>query len=324
MNADDTERKPWWKRIIDRWPWIAAGVIVIALFGWGLERAGYQLALWPAWGLFGKQLWEWLELLIVPVVLAVGAYLFNRREQITDREIAKEERENDRKIAREREEERALETYLGRMGDLLEKGLREKPYVPEDTWMDEKAQKEAARKRETNEVLADIARTFTLTILQRLSGERKRVVVQFLFEADLIGKRVTEDDQTVRLERVVSLEGANLRRANLERAYLERANLKRAYLERANLRGAYLQGANLAGTNLDGANLNGANLSGANLEDANLWEAYLSNANLDGASLDGANLQAAKLERAILNGATMPDGTEYSPSIDLSKFTDPP
>src|SRR5919199_1816586 len=55
-----------------------------------------------------KTLWDWLDLLIVPAVLAVGAYLFNQAEK-----------KNDRAIAEDNQRERALQTYLDRMSELL-------------------------------------------------------------------------------------------------------------------------------------------------------------------------------------------------------------
>ena len=55
-----------------------------------------------------KTLWDWLELLVIPVFLAGGAFYLNRSERAVEREIATD-----------RQQEVALQTYLDRMTDLL-------------------------------------------------------------------------------------------------------------------------------------------------------------------------------------------------------------
>jgi len=131
--------------------------------------------------------------------------------------------------------------------------------------------------------------------------------------------------------------------------WLARGALRNANLERANLRGVDLENADMKGIILDGADLTDANLFSANLEGASLFEARLCRAdlplaNLSGASLVKANLEGAVLDGADLRGATLesanligvrlentrmnedtilPDGTRWSPYIDVSKFTRP-
>jgi hypothetical protein len=55
-----------------------------------------------------KTLWDWLELLIVPVVLAVGGYLFNSSQN-----------QADQKVAERRAQDEALQAYLDEIGKLL-------------------------------------------------------------------------------------------------------------------------------------------------------------------------------------------------------------
>jgi len=83
-----------------------------ALLFWLLLRLlwGY----WPQLTGFDKILWDLLDLLIIPVVFAIGAYWFNRQERETDRKIAKGKQRDD-----------ALQEYLKAMTELmLEFGLR--------------------------------------------------------------------------------------------------------------------------------------------------------------------------------------------------------
>jgi hypothetical protein len=96
-----------------------------------------------------------------------------------------------------------------------------------------------------NDHLGTVTRAQTLAVLEGLDPERKRILLQFLYESDLI-----DADKPV-----ISLWGANLNRANLFFASLERASLERANLVGANLFFANLERANLEGANLEGANL---------------------------------------------------------------------
>jgi hypothetical protein len=52
-----------------------------------------------------KTLWDWLQLLIVPLVLAIAALLFNLANSRTERQIAKDRSEQDRQIAKQRYEQ---------------------------------------------------------------------------------------------------------------------------------------------------------------------------------------------------------------------------
>ena len=66
--------------------------------------------------------------------------------------------------------------------------------------------------------------------------------------------------------------------------------------------------------------LTGADLSHANLSHANLYRAHLYRANLTGANLYGADLTGANLVFADLTGANLPDGSQWSPNIDMDLF----
>src|SRR5260370_34381068 len=95
----------------------------------------------------GKTLWDWLQLLIIPLVLAVIALLFNHattrteqkiateryeqdkeiasRHYHQDQQIAARRYEDDQRIALDKQREDLLQTYLDRMSELLlEKNLR--------------------------------------------------------------------------------------------------------------------------------------------------------------------------------------------------------
>jgi len=238
-----------------------------------------------------KTFWDWLDLLIIPIVLAAGALWFKRFEA----EIA-------RTSESVRAQEAALETYFDRMSELLldkeNALLTSKPNSPQ----------------------RDMASTRTLTVLRRLDVRRRNQVFNFLRDARLLGvkKRTvyTEDGliKTIKEKDPISvfaglnmgsmsLQSANLPLVDLSGVNLIRANLGRADLNRADLSRADLSGADLRWANLSRVDLSWANLSGADLRWANLNEANLSKANLSGANLSGANLSRANLVWANLRDA---------------------
>jgi uncharacterized protein YjbI with pentapeptide repeats len=315
--------KSWWNQLrpfFVRWKWLILGMGIVLLFGilyWLVATPSL-----PTWTNFNdKGLWDVLDLIIVPLALAVVAYFFNRREKETELEIARKERESEQRIAqkereseqqiaRDRDEEQALQTYFGEMSKLLlEHQLRES--------------KEDSEQR-------SIARSRTLTTLRRLNSERKAALVLFLYESKLISHNAAVisllnanlSEITLESARLVNahlegahlidahltgahLEGAHLGDAHLVRAHLEGAHLEGAHLEGAHLEGAHLEGAHLVDAHLVGAYLEGAHLERAHLEGAYLGDAHLERAHLEGANLMGANLARANLARAHLMGANL-------------------
>lgn len=106
---------------------------------------------------------------------------------------------------------------------------------------------------------------------------------------------------------------------SIQGADLYGADLRGADIQYANLRSAYLVAANLQDTYSHHVDLQNAYLLDANLQGARLW-----NTNLQGTYLAGANLQDAGLFQAKLDESTiLPDGTNWTPETDMSRFTDP-
>ncbi len=198
----------------------------------------------------GKALWDWLQLLIIPLVLAVAALLFNLANTRTERQIAKERYEQDQHIALDKQRQDILQAYLDRMSELL---LKEK-----------------LRSSEVDAEVRNVARVRTITVLTQLDARRIGYVFAFLREAGLMS--TTSDSN------VVSLKDADLRvvkwgQANLVEANLVEANLSKADLSKANLSGANLFGADLSEADLFGAHLDEANLSKAKVTEEQLKEA---------------------------------------------------
>jgi hypothetical protein len=264
------------------------------------------------WGFRGMTVRNWLELLVVPLVLLGIGLLF----QIQQNGVEKRRLEAEQHIEEQRAQDEALQTYLEQMGQMLldkDRPLRQS--------------------KEGDEVQL-LARARTVTILRRLDSARNRDILQFLREARLVPSNKYEiQEHIVRLDNS-NLSKADLRGANLDSFDLHGTDLSGADLRDARLPWSYLPYAKLNGADLRGAYLRGdpdqsgdADLSDADLSDANLSEADLSYDNLSNANLQGANLTDAVLrgtnlsnakvtseqlaEAKSLEGATMPDGSRH-------------
>ena len=265
---------------------------------------------WIASGLSGKTAWEWLELLIVPLGLAVGAFYLENRVENRQERIATERYEQERSIADERAKQDVLDSYLERMQELLlDRGLRESS--------------------EDSEVRS-VARAITTTAFKELGWERNALLVDFLQESNLISSNDNLEKESVK--GIAILSGLNLSRVNLDFANLIEANLSGANLSEANLSNAKLieanlSNANLLGTDLSDANLIEADLSrailiGADLSTANLLSTDLSNANLSYANLSGANLLSTDLSNANLSYADLSHIDPYDADLNYSNLSD--
>jgi uncharacterized protein YjbI with pentapeptide repeats len=267
---------------------------------------------WIETGFQNKTLWDWLQLLIVPLALALIAFLFNRTTSRTEQKIATQRYEQDQNIALDKQHEDLLQTYLDRMSELLlEKQLGSSP----------------------SDAVKNVARVRTTTVLFQLDARRIGYVFAFLREAGLMSNTS---------ESIVSLKDANLSNINFSQASIALANLEGAHLEGANLEGANLEGANLEGANLSDAHLSDAHLEGANLSRTdlrrtdlsgahlngdylvrvNLSRVDLSEVNLSGVDLEGANLYKANLSRANLLKANLSDANLYYAHLKGADFRD--
>jgi uncharacterized protein YjbI with pentapeptide repeats len=247
----------------------------------------------------GKTLWDWLQLLIIPAVLAVAGYVINLTISRGEQEATKQRDKTEHEIALDNQREATLQKYIDSMSELL---LKE--HLGELT-VDGKLNPEYQQVRK-------IARVRTITILTQLDAWRIGSVFAVLREAGLMS--TTSDRSVVSLKDAdlrqvkwsqADLSQADLRGAHLREAQLQGADLNYAQLQEASLRGAQLQGAELYGAQLQEANLDFARLQKAELLGARLQEAFLHEAQLQGAFLYDAHLQGAVLSKAQLQEADL-------------------
>ena len=262
--------------------------------------------LWE-WTEFGERSgWEWMQLLIIPVVIGLAGLWFNWAQDARQREDAQARAQAQLEAEQERTQEEALQQYNNEMRSLL----------LEEDLLDS----------QEGDAVRALARARTLGVLDILDPDRKRIVVLFLRETSLISSYQ---------DTIVDLSGANLRDANLRDARLVNTSLGAQgfltpHTERTDLSGADLGGAISAimlGANLKGAALKGANLSGAwvgtndpnmpwHPKNADLERVDLSEANLSGAELATLDLTETELSGADLSGANLSEATVNDEQLD--------
>jgi len=252
---------------------------------------------------YGRDLWDWLDLLVVPAVIAIGVVLIQRRQSERDEEAKLARQVRHEQEMEQRAQDEAPQDYLDKMSELLiDKKLHEKS--------------------DDYDVTRVTARAQTLAVLERLEdGRRKRRVLRFLREARLINRYTyypEKGSKVIYYAHYVGLEDADLSGVNLEGARLISTNkkipisLKRANLKCAKLSGAILRGADLSGADLSGADQEDPDLSGADLSGADLSKAILHDADLSGADLSGAKVSQEQLDQAeSLEATIMPDGSKH-------------
>src|SRR5437588_985034 len=79
--------------------WVLGGVFL--LFCVSFVFATYRFG-WSATGFLNKSLWDWLQLLIVPLMLAVVALVFQLASTRTERQITQQRYVNEQKITEQR------------------------------------------------------------------------------------------------------------------------------------------------------------------------------------------------------------------------------
>ncbi len=118
-------------------------------------------------GFSGKTLWDWLQLLIIPIMLAGGGFWFSLQQSDISAQASQRQHDSDMQVALDQQREATLKTYLDDMSDLL--------------------LNHHLRTSKPGDEVREVARERTLTTLRRLDASRNQIVLQFLQDAHLIG-----------------------------------------------------------------------------------------------------------------------------------------
>jgi uncharacterized protein YjbI with pentapeptide repeats len=227
----------------------------------------------PDWTGFGKSeiddkvshaktLWDWLDLLIIPVALGLIGWAYSEIEKVKSQNKEEERKQND-----------LLESFLETMTKLLmEHDLQSNP---------------------SQQTIA-IARARINVAFNNLNGQRKGQILQFLYESDLI------ELKPKLLLLGANLQNSILDEIVLGKSEINGAFFNNSSIQRANLKGAIFIGCDFSQVNFTNSILENANLSYSNLSNSQLKNVDLTSVNLEGANLNGANLEGSKILKTQL------------------------
>lgn len=278
----------------------------------------------------GKTFWDWMELLLIPIFLLLGAASLNSSE-----------RKNEQKLADDQRREQIIQNVRKELTDLI---LRE-----------------GLKRRVAQNDLYVVARTIILTAIHSLQddGRRKGILIGFISEMGLIKNKPIDapedpieheakmlpvlgignlDLQHIEFKEryldTVKLPSSNFSFGNLEGSSFRNVDFQDSTFHKANLKNTSFMFCNLKGTNFDKAKFSislttferetifaqlipkgtflTANVvleEGTIIVDTCLREAILSNLDLRGAVLTKSDLSYAELEGANLRGATIAEAS---------------
>jgi uncharacterized protein YjbI with pentapeptide repeats len=248
-----------------------------------------------------KSFWDWLQLLIIPLMLALGAFYLNSAADFRDYQIAQEQKHQE-----------ILTDYFSKMQDLIVETKKIK---------ETSGYKESHPKDKEANLLPEFrstAQALTLSVLEQLDGKRKGKVITYLAESQLI----TVDNNKPYTQPEINLYGANLKGMVLnDVAQVETVDKKPL--------GVAIRGANMTDSTIKNVRLFvGSQLRESDFSRANLTDVYFTNANMsqakffkgtinvnfDGTILKETIFDGVRLENIVFNPATNFDNACFTTS----------
>ncbi len=190
-------------------------------------------------GFQNKQLWNWLELLIIPILLVIGGFILenNAEQRIKDSSIEKEKQESLKEYFK------SVQMIVASSSKRNSSKTKPSKLVDNLTYIDK-----------------ELIESFTQLVLSEINGDQKRQVVKFLYELELI-----KCNQQKNCPNVINLDPFDLTEAKLENLDLKKIFLHGANLTSAKLNGTNLEFADLQNTILEKTEFNLARLKNVNM-----------------------------------------------------------
>lgn len=210
-----------------------------------------------------KKLWDWLDLLIVPLSIATMGLLYNKIEKSKEEKKEFENKQNE-----------ILDSYFKVISDLILKSNLL------DITLNNKSR--------------IIARTRTIVAIENLNDERKGQVLQFLHESKLINTEIIELLGANFKSSEVS--GIVLKDVTIKGVYFCNSKFIKTYLDNS-----VFTSCDFSDTNFSDSSMNNTDLSYTKLRRCQLRNINLTTVNFDGADLTDANLTDSTIMQSQLD-----------------------
>jgi len=223
-----------------------------------------------------KSFWDWLQLLIVPLMLALGAFYLNSAADFRDSQIAQEQKHQE-----------ILTDYFSKMQGLI---VETKKIKETSGYTKLHPKDEAARLLPE---FRSTAKALTLSVLEQLDGERKGKVITYLAESQLI----TVDNNKPSTQPEIKLDGANLAGMVLNDVdQVETVDKKPL--------GVAITGADMTESTIKNVRLFvGSQLGQSDFSRANLTDVYFTDADMHGAKFINSQMTNVDLANTNLANA---------------------
>ncbi len=225
-----------------------------------------------------KTLWDWLQLLLVPVILLAGILWLGIEQNQDNQQLIQQQHATSTSVAAQQQQDALLANYQDQITDMM----------LHDNLL----------KAQTISPVSQVAQIRTLSVFRQANPDSKALLMRFLYDTNLIN-----NDFHIISMRGVDVTNAHLQNLDLRDTYLSGVDLHASYMQSINLSFATLLFVDLSGTNLHGADLHATDLHNVDLTGANLSDANLK----DSVGLTNDQLAKAK----SLAGAIMPDGSTH-------------
>ncbi|CAF1518023.1 unnamed protein product [Didymodactylos carnosus] len=158
-------------------------------------------------------------------------------------------------------------------------------------------------KNDTNNIIATVIRANTLIVLRRLDPKRKRLIIQFLYEAKLITKdnnpvdlsdaELNNVDFTNSIFNSIKLTGVYLINSTFVNTQLTNSDLSSSYLKQANFQYAKITDCNFNYTHLQQAQFSQSNIAYGSFYQSNLTLANFSSCEIFNSTFISADLNSS-------------------------------
>ncbi|NCR71986.1 MAG: pentapeptide repeat-containing protein [Microcystis aeruginosa LG13-12] len=250
--------KPWINWLLSG-ALISLPVIIISTWISNFKWSGFQK----------KSFWDWLQLLIVPLMLAFSASYLSYASETRDKQIAEEGKQQE-----------LLKDYFSKMQTLIVETKKSKDSQPKIVETKKSVETTKSKDSQPNPDGAPllpefipIAEALTFAVLDQLDGKRKGKVITYLADSKLITANIKDKDP----KPVIDLKNANLKEIVLEDVSLDGLSITGADMTEAKLTEVILTNSNLVSSKFINATLDTVDFSGSKLGNSNFYDADLKN-----------------------------------------------
>jgi hypothetical protein len=292
MSGKFGSDQPWIKSVLS---WAFSILLVIIISNWisNFKWSGFQK----------KSFWDWLQLLIVPLMLAFAAFYLSYASETRDKEIAEKRKEQELLIAEERKQQELLKDYFYKMQTLIlaEKRLPKSNNKPTGSPSLDQNQPKLSPESQA------IAKALTFAVLDELDGKRKGKVISYLADSKLI-----IEDPTLKSKSEINLEHANLKDIVLQGVVMPFVKINNADMTNARLDNVDLSNSDLADSDLSEATLKNVKLIEAKVYRVNFTKTNLTGVNFSNTDLNNSNFYNATLDNITFSSFTILDQACFS------------